>query len=249
MDTESTALVVYDHSLVQGLDCESRLFEFAGHIKLNMLQGFKADKKGGTEIGFGASVYNGAFILASYFEARPDLIKGKTVLELGCGPGLVGILVSILGAEMVLLTDGDQISVDLAEKNCVRNVPSKDSACVFTRKLLWGNGEDMQECESTLMNHMQCETFDVILAADVVALPYRGAYDDLLDTFQRVCSKTTVIYLCYQRRHHTEQVFFDKLHQLFHVEEMDQDDIHEDFRHNSVRRVAIYRITTRGMPN
>lgn len=46
-------------------------------------QAWKGDGKGGTDIGFGASVYPAAYVLAEYLERHPYLIEGKRVIELG----------------------------------------------------------------------------------------------------------------------------------------------------------------------
>lgn len=42
---------------------------------------------------------------------------GKSVLELGCGPGLNSIIAAIAGASFVCCSDGDEMSVELAEEN------------------------------------------------------------------------------------------------------------------------------------
>lgn len=46
-------------------------------------QAWKGDGKGGTDIGFGASVYPAAYVLAEYLERHPYLVRGKRVIELG----------------------------------------------------------------------------------------------------------------------------------------------------------------------
>lgn len=52
-------------------------------ILMPILQAWKGDGKGGTDIGFGASVYPAAYVLAEYLERHPYLIRGKRVIELG----------------------------------------------------------------------------------------------------------------------------------------------------------------------
>ena len=54
--------------------------------------------------GLGGIVWNGALALARYLELHIELAE-QTVLELGCGSGLVGIICKALGARKVLLTD------------------------------------------------------------------------------------------------------------------------------------------------
>ena len=49
-------------------------------------------------------MWQGALGLANYLLNRQHLLRGSTVLELGCGPGLTG-LVAALSASTVYFTD------------------------------------------------------------------------------------------------------------------------------------------------
>ena len=68
--------------------------------------------------------------------------SGATVLELGAGSGLVGITAARLGAARVVITDGDQTSVDLARQNLAANVVGNAASAappaVSVDRLLWG---------------------------------------------------------------------------------------------------------------
>ena len=50
-------------------------------------------------------VWDAAAPMAQYLADNPDVIRGKTVVELGCGPALPGIVAARLGAKRVVLTD------------------------------------------------------------------------------------------------------------------------------------------------
>jgi predicted nicotinamide N-methyase len=50
-----------------------------------------------------------------------DLFKGKTLLELGSGVGLAGLVASHFARAPVLLTDGEAYIVDVLKKNVARN--------------------------------------------------------------------------------------------------------------------------------
>ncbi|EOD21145.1 hypothetical protein EMIHUDRAFT_241618 [Emiliania huxleyi CCMP1516] len=61
-------------------------------------------------VGPGTTVLTAGTALASYLALDPDgstAIRGKRVVELGCGTGLCGIVAARLGASQVLLTDGN----------------------------------------------------------------------------------------------------------------------------------------------
>lgn len=49
----------------------------------------------------GLQVWRGAFLLADYVLAYPDLFKDQTVLELGSGVGLTSIVASYLAKEVI----------------------------------------------------------------------------------------------------------------------------------------------------
>ena len=251
-DENSQALVVFNFSRLDGLRDESRHFTFARRSFV-LHQAYKSDSKGGTDIGFGGSVYNGAFVLSSFLESVPDLIIDKNCIEIGCGPGLVSIAALALGANKVVCTDGDPISVDLAQLNIEKNCTAKEihRGKIVTKKLFWGNIAEIRECESLLTKKCihgsvkeKRPQFDVVLAADVVAYPYKEAFGPLVETFEALASERTVIYLCYQRRHRVEDEFFEKLKRHnFHTEAVERDFIHPDFRSNPVCMVSIFKIS------
>ena len=86
--------------------------------------------KGGTEIGFGASVYDSSIVMAEFLQ-EPVLVgveshvAGKSVVELGCGPGLNSIAATLARAAFVYCTDGDDASVELAHENFAENIRSE----------------------------------------------------------------------------------------------------------------------------
>eukprot|EP00960_Hanusia_phi_P043255 755957-Hanusia_phi.AAC.3 len=88
--------------------------------------------------------------LARLFCAYPSMLKGKVVLELGSGTGLLGCICSRLGCEKIVMTDLKQVlpRLQLALKiNC-----RGQNAAV--RKLEWGKPTDeeqiMEELEQVL---------------------------------------------------------------------------------------------------
>lgn len=56
----------------------------------------------------GMSIWKGSEVMSTYLQQHYNLIKGKRVLELGAGCGLVGLVCALaLDAKSVLITDGD----------------------------------------------------------------------------------------------------------------------------------------------
>ena len=52
--------------------------------------------------------------LVDYIKQHPDFIKNKTVIELGCGQGLPGVMALKYGAEHVCFQDFNQEVLDKA---------------------------------------------------------------------------------------------------------------------------------------
>lgn len=92
--------------------------------------------------------------LGDYLLANPDLIQGKTVLELGAGTGFTSILCARLGAARVTATDGSDEMVERINLNIATNDVRK---CGVECRPLWFGDE----------SHLETQPFDVILGADV----------------------------------------------------------------------------------
>ena len=90
-------------------------------------------------------------------------ISGISVVELGAGSGLAGMCAARLGASKVVVTDGDQTSVDLARQNIQAN--NLGDEVIREARLLWGSGDETQ---AFLGNHTQTQGFDLVIAGDVM---------------------------------------------------------------------------------
>lgn len=69
---------------------------------------------------YGVSLWPSAIALAHEIAGRTEDIRGKTVLELGAGTGLPGIVASSLGGRVVQ-TDRDELALLLCRRNAERN--------------------------------------------------------------------------------------------------------------------------------
>ena len=120
----------------------------------------------------GLRTWEAALHLSSYLLSSPELtesIKGKKVIELGAGTGLLSILcASHLGAAHVTATDGDEGVVQALHENAAFN-DVKD--CMDIGVLWWGRalkGSWMFEKDPSY-------ACDLVLGADVVSrIPFRS---------------------------------------------------------------------------
>ena len=115
----------------------------------------------------GVTLWQAAPRLAQYLAEEivtEELVRGKSVLELGAGLGLCGMVAHHLGAKRVVLTDADTITLERMrgnlEKNCSKSVAasSKDGSPISCQQLIWNNVSQMEACGK----------FDTVLGADVI---------------------------------------------------------------------------------
>lgn len=95
-------------------------------------------------------LWQGSIGLAEYLGEHPDLVKNKTVLELGCGLGLPSLVATHLGGE-VLATD---FHPDV-EEYFMRNCRHSSIHCDYKR-MNWRE----ERCNS--------QKFDVVIGSDVL---------------------------------------------------------------------------------
>lgn len=85
--------------------------------------------------------------LAAYLLQNPEMVKGKRVLDFGCGSGLVGIAAAKAGAKSVVCCDTDELALLAVQENAEQN------NVVIETMSNWSNRKD---------------SFDCLLAADVL---------------------------------------------------------------------------------
>lgn len=93
------------------------------------------DDKG--RVPYGVALWPAAIALAHDVATRPDAFRGKTVLELGAGTGLPGIVAASLGASVVQ-TDRHELALHVCRLNGERN----HAACVEYRQADWAEWVD-----------------------------------------------------------------------------------------------------------
>ncbi|GEM_PF-615634 len=64
-----------------------------------------------------SDIMDAGFQLAKYLVAHPELYSGKVVLDMGCGPGIQGIVMALGGAQHVYLSDISFYAVANAQEN------------------------------------------------------------------------------------------------------------------------------------
>uniref|UniRef100_A0A1A7XHI9 Protein N-lysine methyltransferase METTL21A n=2 Tax=Iconisemion striatum TaxID=60296 RepID=A0A1A7XHI9_9TELE len=181
-------------------------FRFANH-DLRLAQDWK-------KLGVAAVVWDAAVVMCVYLEMGKVELKGKRVIELGAGTGLVGIVAALLGG-LVTITDREP-ALDFLSANVKANL-APDSKSVVVSELTWGEGLD----------HYPAGGYDLVLGADIIYL--EDTFQALMQTLEHLCSDTTVVLLACKIRYERDTNFLSTLRRQFSVEEVHYDkerDIH-----------------------
>ncbi|GAX73805.1 hypothetical protein CEUSTIGMA_g1256.t1 [Chlamydomonas eustigma] len=200
-------------------------------IQISVSVVVKVEEQWELENDAGAVVWDAALVLSHFLihsqevsslqaTSGPTGLKGKTVLELGSGTGVVGLVAAALGASAVLLTDLCHLTSYLSSNIKLNSM----EGCVMSLELEWGNPAHIsavlkqlrkmkgknQEFEvpvSPLKENLgdafgQQHFPDIILGSDLV---YKlSELDSLFFTLALLCGPGTTIILCQEDRPGTE---------------------------------------------
>ncbi|KAM3071437.1 hypothetical protein ACMFMG_009033 [Clarireedia jacksonii] len=160
----------------------------------------------------GLRTWDAALHLSTYLSLHPTLISHKTILELGCGTGLVSILCArFLHATHVFATDGSPetlvaLNTSLFLNGLSSTTPSPSSSQetteskISTRELIWGHILSSGEFDSfsSFLSSKSSnpdsnakssnKDLDLVLAADVIYSPeiipsFVATLEDLFDLY------------------------------------------------------------------
>ncbi|KAK7309086.1 hypothetical protein RJT34_05553 [Clitoria ternatea] len=124
----------------------------------------------------GSWVWESSLILSQWITTQRDFdLRGKTVLELGAGAGLPGLVAATLGATRVVLTDIDPLIPALSRNVVANNLGN----VVEVRELVWGSNDSFGD-------------FDLVLMSDVFFDP--EAMGALARTLKTVCGDHTTVW-------------------------------------------------------
>ncbi|XP_049653669.1 LOW QUALITY PROTEIN: EEF1A lysine methyltransferase 3 [Accipiter gentilis] len=178
----------------------------------------------GPRLGPAASVWEAALSLCRYLEEQRFDFRGRTVIELGAGTGIVGILAALLGGD-VTITD-QPAALDQIRENVRLNFPVEGGR-PQVRALLWGQDEGSFRPE-----------YEVILGSDIVYHP--PSFSPLLGTLRHLCGPRSFALLCAKMRGGdagARRFFRQMLPPYFRIQLL---------RREAEEEIEIYRVTRRG---
>jgi len=135
-----------------------------------------------------ADLWHGSVALAEKIFDNPELVRGKRVIDLGCGLGLGGIAAALVGAREVVMSDREERALWCALSGCrangikdVREIPAQWNAPDDVELPSVLRFDDMSDCGSSCVvsaakvDWFEPEKapsgFDVVLACDVLYTP------------------------------------------------------------------------------
>ena len=131
----------------------------------------------------------------------------KTILELGCGCGLVGVVASLAlnsqyEKKIWVSSDMDEKALELCIHNFELNgIDATTDDGPRVRKLTWGESKEMHAIQDELFNQTQTSKFDVVVGADIVYPATTGqVLVALFDTVNFFLKDGGVFYLSFATR-------------------------------------------------
>ncbi|KAJ8288800.1 hypothetical protein COCON_G00014590 [Conger conger] len=186
----------------------------------------------------GCVVWDAAIVLSKYLETRQfyepqngvNKWANKSVLELGAGTGVVGLMAATLGA-YVTVTDLEDLQ-HLLQINIRDNRSLVTSGSIAAKVLKWG--EDVTEFSPRP---------DYILMADCIY--YEQSLGPLVKTLRDLAGPETCVICCYEQRTmgnnpEVENTFFQLLLQHFRSEEIPQEKQDPEFSSPDIHILHLY---------
>ena len=143
----------------------------------------------------GTLVWDSAVHVCELLLSAPEAarVRGKTVLELGCGLGLPGLVCHALGASQVLLTDRLMVTSLVGEGLMLNSVPLSQARAI---ELEWSD----EAAYSIKQEHLESEAPDLLIACDCIFQPLFGSAFLLLQMIQALAGPETIVILALERR-------------------------------------------------
>ncbi|EMD41005.1 hypothetical protein CERSUDRAFT_111574 [Gelatoporia subvermispora B] len=174
--------------------------------------------------GCGGIAWPAGEVLSRYI-ARRGSLKGKRIVELGSGTGLVGLVAGVLGARTCITDQAPLLEIML--RNVAMNALESS---VAVKELNWG-----EPLPSDISRP------DIVLAADCVY--FEPAFPLLVKTLAHlVADDSTEVLFCYKKRRKADKRFFTLLKKEFSWSEVMDDPERPNYTREAI---SLLRLTRR----
>jgi len=169
-------------------------------------------------IPYWCELWPSSIALSEFLAENPDLVKEKSVIEIGCGLGLSGIVAARLGGN-VTLTDYLQQAIDIASENWKFNFDTDADV----RILDWRKPENFKR-------------FDVLLASDVA---YESrSFKTLIKAIKILVKKKGIILISEPNRKFAKDFFEELKENGFTLKEEQREVVKDKIKY----RISVYLI-------
>jgi len=191
--------------------------------------------------GCGGQLWPAGMTLAMYMIKYHQDLRGKSIIEIGAGGGLVGLAVAggcLTSNDQKLLITDQIPMLSLMQKNIALNgLAAKVSAVVYD----WGADMPAEVASQIQKTESKTKAFpDILLAADCVY--FEPAFPLLLQTLADLIGPNTICHFCFKKRRKADMRFMRDLMKKFTVQEIHYEGSVQDKRDT----IFLYRVTARG---
>lgn len=151
----------------------------------------------------GGTVWKGAILLAEWIAAHPELFEQKSVIEMGAGCGLCGVVCAKLcNAKSVVLTDLEEV-LPLLQSNIDLLGPKNQRACadITTMAYRFGDTQSLRP------------PYDVFLMSEVLYI--EEEMQSLVHSLLYLTKPGSILLVCNERRAHRAPDIFYELTQKY----------------------------------
>jgi hypothetical protein len=133
----------------------------------------------------GLRVYAGSHLIVRFLVQYNELMNGKSIMELGCGIGGVGLLgTTFCSPELLVLTDGSSRTYGILQKNIdlVQEGRGADAFTCLRTPLSWGNDIEIAVAQQLCADNTSSVNlrYDVVLGSELMY--YSTSVETLIST-------------------------------------------------------------------
>ena len=139
---------------------------------------------------------------------------------------MVSFTLSLVGAELVIATELEDILNSNTKNNLILNNLENEKN-IKLLPLEWGNQEHITNLFNLYPN------IDILILSECL---YEDApFNKLLITLIKLCKfyKNIEVYFTYKKRYIFQDICIEKLKKYFKIEDIERNEIHQDFRNNN----------------
>ncbi|GJQ15724.1 hypothetical protein GpartN1_g7515.t1 [Galdieria partita] len=172
----------------------------------------------------GCTLWDSSLVLAQLVLNKPEWIKDKRVVELGSGIGLLGILISLLGARQTTLSDLDS-TMTLLQGNIAKNKHLLGNRDIQVIPIHWG--------DEMVLQQPRLQNTEVVVCSDLV---YRmEAVQPLVTTLCKLCHlETKILFAQDNHRPEVTKTWERTMQPYFHYHTVPKEWLHPEIQSEDI---------------